>query len=131
MLFRSADCINEYETSVVGSAAAFTFPVPRVWANPLPSTTFSFDSFRASFLILFEIVCPEGWINVMGVASQDAALSNASRMPPNEHKSGGRTHCPLTEQPTTIGVDRSALIKTQRERMVLDDACGAGATNGN
>ncbi|KAI9433175.1 Ion transport protein-domain-containing protein [Lactarius indigo] len=63
------DCINEYNVSVVGDAGAFPFPVPRVWANPSPSTTFSFDSFRASLLILFEIVSLEGWIDVMGVVT--------------------------------------------------------------
>ncbi|KAH9024879.1 Ion transport protein-domain-containing protein, partial [Lactarius pseudohatsudake] len=63
------DCINEYNVSVVGDAGAFAFPVPRVWANPSPSTTFSFDSFRASLLILFEIVSLEGWIDVMGVVT--------------------------------------------------------------
>jgi len=63
-----SDCVNEYENSVVTSGnggPAFSFPVPRVWANPSPSTTFSFDSFRASLLILFEIVSLEGWIDVM------------------------------------------------------------------
>jgi hypothetical protein len=66
------DCINEYENSVVTSSSgdpALMFPVPRVWANPSPSTTFSFDSFRASLLILFEIVSLEGWIDVMGVVT--------------------------------------------------------------
>ncbi|KAI0050088.1 hypothetical protein FA95DRAFT_1487881 [Auriscalpium vulgare] len=61
------DCINEFESPVVGDA--FAFPVPRVWDHPSPSTTFSFDSFRASLLILFEIVSLEGWIDVMGVAT--------------------------------------------------------------
>lgn len=64
-----SDCIYEYENSVVGTDSAFSFPVPRVWANPAPSTTFSFDSFRASLLILFEIVSLEGWVDVMGVAT--------------------------------------------------------------
>ncbi len=63
------ECINEYEMSVVGSTSTFAFPVPRVWANPSPSTTFSFDSFRASLLILFEIVSLEGWVDVMGVVT--------------------------------------------------------------
>ncbi|KAH8980165.1 Ion transport protein-domain-containing protein [Lactarius hatsudake] len=63
------DCINEYNMSVVGDPGTFAFPVPRVWANPSPSTTFSFDSFRASLLILFEIVSLEGWIDVMGVVT--------------------------------------------------------------
>jgi voltage-dependent calcium channel len=67
-----SDCINEYENNVVTSATgdpAFAFPVPRVWAHPAPSTKFSFDSFRASLLILFEIVSLEGWIDVMGVVT--------------------------------------------------------------
>lgn len=67
-----SDCINEYENSVVTSSAgnpALAFPVPRVWVDPSPSTTFSFDSFKASLLILFEIVSLEGWIDVMTVAT--------------------------------------------------------------
>lgn len=67
-----SDCVNEYNNSVVSSGnggPAFSFPVPRVWANPSPSTTFSFDSFRASLLILFEIVSLEGWIDVMGAVT--------------------------------------------------------------
>ncbi|KAJ3558247.1 hypothetical protein NM688_g1042 [Phlebia brevispora] len=60
------DCINEYGNNVVGNS--FTYYVPRAWDNPAPSTTFSFDSFRASLLILFEIVSLEGWVDVMTVA---------------------------------------------------------------
>ncbi|GJE94122.1 Ion transport protein-domain-containing protein [Phanerochaete sordida] len=65
------DCINEYSNSVVQNSNggdAFSFLVPRVWDNPQPSTKFSFDSFRASLLILFEIVSLEGWIDVMSIA---------------------------------------------------------------
>jgi voltage-dependent calcium channel len=67
----TSDCINEYENSVVTTSTgspALMFPAPRVWANPSPSpsTTFSFDTFRASLLILFEIVSLEGWVDVMG-----------------------------------------------------------------
>jgi voltage-dependent calcium channel len=67
-----SDCINEFDintnnATVVGDS--FGFLVPRVWANPSPSTTFSFDTFRSSLLILFEIVSLEGWIDVMGVAT--------------------------------------------------------------
>ncbi|THH14934.1 hypothetical protein EW146_g5467 [Bondarzewia mesenterica] len=65
----TSDCINEYTNTVIGSSAEFPFPVPRVWDNPSPSTTFSFDSFRSSLLILFEIVSLEGWTDVMGVAT--------------------------------------------------------------
>ncbi|KAH9475037.1 Calcium-channel protein cch1 [Psilocybe cubensis] len=61
------DCIGEYVNTVYDDA--FGFPVPRSWDNPSPSTTFSFDSFRSSLLILFEIVSLEGWIDVMGVAT--------------------------------------------------------------
>ncbi|KAJ6602707.1 Ion transport protein-domain-containing protein [Mycena vulgaris] len=47
----------------------FGFLAPRVWDNPAPSTVFSFDSFRSSLLILFEIVSLEGWVDVMGIAT--------------------------------------------------------------
>ncbi|KAJ7112947.1 Ion transport protein-domain-containing protein [Mycena epipterygia] len=60
-------CINEYTNTVYGNA--FGFVAPRVWENPAPSTVFSFDSFRSSLLILFEIVSLEGWVDVMGVAT--------------------------------------------------------------
>ncbi|OBZ73074.1 Calcium-channel protein cch1 [Grifola frondosa] len=62
-----SDCTGEYTNTVYGNS--FGFLVPRVWDNPSPSTTFSFDSFRQSLLILFEIVSLEGWIDVMSVAS--------------------------------------------------------------
>ncbi|KAF9484619.1 high-affinity cell membrane calcium channel [Pholiota conissans] len=62
-----ADCMGEYVNTVYDDA--FGFPVPRVWDTPSPSTSFSFDSFRASLLILFEIVSLEGWIDVMQVAT--------------------------------------------------------------
>jgi voltage-dependent calcium channel len=61
-----ATCTNEYSNNVIGDS--FSYIVPRVWNNPAPSTTFSFDSFRDSLLILFEIVSLEGWIDVMAVA---------------------------------------------------------------
>lgn len=63
-------CTNEYSNGFIGSdsSPSFTYLVPRVWDNPAPSTKFSFDSFKASLLILFEIVSLEGWIDVMSVA---------------------------------------------------------------
>ncbi|KAL0948006.1 hypothetical protein HGRIS_010628 [Hohenbuehelia grisea] len=61
-----AGCVNEFSHTAIGES--FGFQVPRVWSNPSPSTTFSFDNFRSSLLILFEIVSLEGWIDVMGVA---------------------------------------------------------------
>ncbi|TFY58902.1 hypothetical protein EVJ58_g6125 [Rhodofomes roseus] len=59
-------CVGEYSNTIYGDS--FGFVVPRVWADPSPSTTFSFDNFRASLLILFEIVSLEGWIDVTTVA---------------------------------------------------------------
>ncbi|TDL23428.1 hypothetical protein BD410DRAFT_897507 [Rickenella mellea] len=63
-----ADCNNEFVNTPIANNA-FGYLAPRVWANPSPSTTFSFDSFRASLLILFEIVSLEGWVDVMSVAT--------------------------------------------------------------
>lgn len=60
------DCQNEYMASPVDNS--LTFLAPRVWDNPSPSTSFSFDSFGQSFLILFEIVSLEGWIDVLKAA---------------------------------------------------------------
>ncbi|KAG1748101.1 Ion transport protein-domain-containing protein [Suillus lakei] len=60
------DCTNEYVNTIYGTS--FGYLVPRAWNNPSPSTTFSFDNFRSSLLILFEIVSLEGWIDVMSVA---------------------------------------------------------------
>ncbi|KAG6337189.1 hypothetical protein ID866_1903 [Astraeus odoratus] len=60
------DCTGEYVNTIYGNS--FGYLVPRVWDNPSPSTKFSFDNFRSSMLILFEIVSLEGWIDVMSVA---------------------------------------------------------------
>ncbi|KAG5641384.1 hypothetical protein DXG03_005366 [Asterophora parasitica] len=62
-----ADCTGEYTTTLLDDS--FGFPVPRVWDIPSPSTEFSFDSFKSSLLILFEIVSLEGWSDVMGAAT--------------------------------------------------------------
>jgi len=62
-----SECIGVYENAVVGDS--FGYLVPRVWDQPSPSTTFSFDSFKASLLILFEIVSLEGWTDVMYAAT--------------------------------------------------------------
>lgn len=79
----SLGCINEYTVTVYGDS--FGFLAPRVWDNPSPSTTFSFDSFRASLLILFEIVSLEGWIDVMNAATSIVGIgqqpqNNASQV---------------------------------------------------
>jgi hypothetical protein len=62
-----SDCINEFTTNIYGTS--FGYLTPHVWSRPSPSTTFSFDNFRSSLLILFEIVSLEGWIDVMNVAT--------------------------------------------------------------
>jgi hypothetical protein len=73
----SADtCSNEFTNTVYGNA--FGFVVPRVWENPAPSTVFSFDSFHASLLILFEIVSLEAWVDVMGIAT---SIKGQNRQP--------------------------------------------------
>ncbi|KAF8639058.1 hypothetical protein AX17_001754 [Amanita inopinata Kibby_2008] len=61
------DCVGEFSNNIYGNS--FGYMTPRVWDNPAPSTVFSFDTFRASLLILFEIVSLEGWIDVMLVAT--------------------------------------------------------------
>ncbi|WVO12615.1 hypothetical protein L204_100220 [Cryptococcus depauperatus] len=59
-----AGCIGEFSASSIDSSLSYL--VPRVWANPtLNQSVWSFDSFRESILILFEIVSLEGWIDVM------------------------------------------------------------------
>lgn len=59
-------CTNEFVNTIYGTS--FGYLAPRAWDNPSPSTTFTFDNFRSSMLILFEIVSLEGWIDVMSVA---------------------------------------------------------------
>lgn len=69
------DCVNEYSVNPL-DGSSFGYFVPRVWDNPAPSTVFSFDSFRSSLLILFEIVSLEGWIDVMSFAVSITGAGN-------------------------------------------------------
>ncbi|KAF9447124.1 hypothetical protein P691DRAFT_761036 [Macrolepiota fuliginosa MF-IS2] len=71
-----AECIGEYENSVVGES--FGYMIPRVWDDPSPSISFSFDSFGASLLTLFEIVSLEGWTDVMFTAT---SITGRDRQP--------------------------------------------------
>lgn len=71
-----SDCTGEYVNTIYGNS--YGYLVPRAWNNPSPSTTFSFDNFRASMLILFEIVSLEGWIDVMSVAM---SITGAGQQP--------------------------------------------------
>jgi hypothetical protein len=67
-------CVGEYLSSPVDDSLAFL--APKVWSNPneLGQTAFTFDSFRASILILFEIVSLEGWIDVMAAGMNIVGL---------------------------------------------------------
>lgn len=75
-------CINETVNNPL-DPVNLGFLAPRVWANPTTGTVYSFDSFKASLLILFEIVSLEGWINVLGTAinitgrDQQPSLNNS------------------------------------------------------
>ncbi|KAF8646018.1 hypothetical protein AX16_007443 [Volvariella volvacea WC 439] len=68
------DCVGEFVNSPFDGQ--FAYPVPRVWDNPAPSTVFSFDSFKDSLLILFEIVSLEGWIDVLGIATSITGVNS-------------------------------------------------------
>jgi len=71
-----ANCTGEYTNTVLGNS--FGILVPRIWDNPSPSTTFSFDTFRSSLLIIFEIASSEGWIDVMTFAN---SITEPGRQP--------------------------------------------------
>jgi hypothetical protein len=63
-------CFGEKAITPVDDSLGFL--APQVWSNPGiigGSTVYSFDSFRQSMLILFEIVSLEGWIDVMNSAT--------------------------------------------------------------
>jgi len=62
-----AECVDEF-TYTPFDDQNYGYLVPRVWENPTDATEYSFDSFQASFLILFEIVSLEGWVDVMAAA---------------------------------------------------------------
>lgn len=73
------DCVGEYSAS----PGSWTFLAPRVWANPTDGSDYSFDDFKSSLLILFEIISLEGWIDVMtaamSVAGKDRQLESDNR----------------------------------------------------
>ncbi|KAG8926488.1 calcium channel protein, partial [Tulasnella sp. 417] len=60
-------CTGEYFSQPV-EGVDIRFLAPRSWDRPSPSTTFTFDSFGSSFMILFEIASCGGWTDVLGVA---------------------------------------------------------------
>lgn len=70
-IINKASCIGEYGSS----PAQWTFLAPRAWQNPTQGSVYSFDDFRSSLLILFEIVSLEGWTNVMATAMSVAGFN--------------------------------------------------------
>ncbi|KZS87691.1 hypothetical protein SISNIDRAFT_419270 [Sistotremastrum niveocremeum HHB9708] len=78
-------CRDEYVSYVLDSNSVnLGFYAPRVWDNPHTSTSWSFDNFPSSLLILFEIVSLEGWIDVLeaavGITGHDLQpLTNANQ----------------------------------------------------
>ncbi|GAA6002347.1 calcium channel protein CCH1 [Rhodotorula paludigena] len=63
-----AQCVGEYLHAATDD---WSYMAPRVWKNP---SVWSFDSFRSSLLILFEIISLEGWIDVLESAMQITGL---------------------------------------------------------
>lgn len=62
-----SDCTGEFLHSPIDNSLAFL--APRAWGNPtFDGSKWSFDDFRTSILILFEIVSLEGWTDVMSSA---------------------------------------------------------------
>lgn len=68
-------CVNEFISKPL-EGSDLGFLAPRAWDRPAPSTTFSFDNFGDSLLILFEVVSFEGWIDVMTFAMNLAGADN-------------------------------------------------------
>lgn len=59
------DCYGEFWTTPVSEELP-AYLVPASWSNPDPAgSSWSFDNFRSSFLILFEIISLEGWTDVL------------------------------------------------------------------
>lgn len=71
-ILKKSDCVGEYGAS----PSEWTFLAPRAWQNPTEGSMYSFDDFRSSLLILFEIVSLEGWINVMTTAMSVTGFNN-------------------------------------------------------
>ncbi len=62
-----SDCVGEFLHAPIDDSLAFL--APRAWGNPtFDGSKWSFDDFRRSILILFEIVSLEGWTDVMASA---------------------------------------------------------------
>lgn len=59
------DCYGEFFATPVSEDLP-PFLVPASWTNPDPvGSSWSFDNFKSSFLILFEIISLEGWTDVL------------------------------------------------------------------
>lgn len=61
-----SDCYGEFLATPVSDDLP-PYLVPASWTNPDPTgSSWSFDNFKSSFLILFEIISLEGWTDVLG-----------------------------------------------------------------
>jgi hypothetical protein len=60
-----SDCYGEFWATPISEELS-PYLVPASWSNPDPAgSSWSFDNFRSSFLILFEIISLEGWTDVL------------------------------------------------------------------
>lgn len=75
------DCHGEFSSSPLN----WSFLAPRVWANPTEGSHYSFDDFKSSLLILFEIVSLEGWIDVMTQAMKIVGRDQQPRTDAAQH----------------------------------------------
>jgi len=78
-ILSKGDCFGEF----AASPSQWEFLAPRVWSNPTEASVYSFDDFKSSLLILFEIVSLEGWINVMSAAM---AIAGKDRQPQQDNR---------------------------------------------
>ncbi|KAL8283193.1 hypothetical protein RQP46_005971 [Phenoliferia psychrophenolica] len=73
-----AECAGEFLNTVTYISGAssnvtdnWSYMAPRIWTNPY---VWTFDTFRGSLLVLFEIISLEGWIGVMESVMQITGL---------------------------------------------------------
>lgn len=74
-----SECIGMFISTPIDGIGT-GFPIPRVWSNPAGDpSVWSFDDFRQSILILFEVVSLEGWIDVMASIMNITGLDTQPR----------------------------------------------------
>ncbi|KAK4699999.1 hypothetical protein P7C70_g6253, partial [Phenoliferia sp. Uapishka_3] len=79
-----AECAGEFLTTVTSISDAssnvtdnWNYLAPRIWTNPY---VWTFDTFRGSLLILFEIISLEGWVSVMESVMQITGLDRQPQL---------------------------------------------------